>query len=230
VLSPGVITAYKAGRLGLIPDILDIDVFKVTNISAFNLPLDDLLLRPNEFGWVEGVDVNLLSAWQRGWILIEPNPFDVPVYDGTVIPSPVGGGGSDSNFQTSTNDDSVALTIGTPVYSQANNLMVRRAQGNNIDTKSVWGLVASTSANPGDDVEVCLGGVLSASVGAWNSVTGLGGGLVLRAPYYLSTSTPGRITPFAPSPIPGEDLWSIQIGYAINNNQLKVEIQQSVKL
>ena len=232
VLSSGVITGYKNGTLALYPDILDIDVFKVTNISPYIISLSDLQMRPNESGWIEGLDVTILTAYQRGEIALDPDPFSVPVYDGKgTTASPVGGGsGVDTNIVSATSGENSTLMIGQPVYSYQNGLIVMRAQGNNITTKSVWGLIADASVPPRAVCNVMLGGVLTATVQEWNAATGFGGGLVMDAPYYLSTSSPGRITPFGPPSIPGENLWAIQIGYAISSTQLKVEIQQSIKL
>lgn len=232
-LSPGVITAFKKNLILLIPSLLDIDVFKIVNVSTYVIPLDDLLLQPNDSAWVEGLNVEILTLWQNGSIAIDPNPFTVPVFDGvspSPVGSPVGGGGIDTNLQQATNDDFVNMTFGSPVYSDANGLLVRRAVGNSQQSKQVWGLVADSSISPGNLVNIMVGGTLTGSLSQWNVATGMSGGLITNSIYYLSVDSPGKITPFGPTPIDGVDLWSVQIGTALSTTTMKIEVQQSVKL
>lgn len=142
--------------------------------------------------------------------------------------SSLSGGSAEAVVTQETNTDSVSLQFGTVVYPLGAG--VARAQANDIDKKAVWGLVSDAAVATGLTAGVLTNGLLEGSTAQWDYITGGSGGLIPRASYYLSTSSPGKLMTPGPVPIIGETLWSIKIGVAMTATKLNVDIQQSVKL
>ncbi len=120
-----------------------------------------------------------------------------------------------------TNSDSVTITIGTPVYSSSG---FKRAKADSSSTTKVIGLAfEDTSAAGSGRIQVT--GVVTATTGEWDVVTGDSGGLTPNTLYYLSETTSGKLKTIAPT-----TGYIAPIGIAISTIQLRIEILNTVLL
>src|SRR4051812_45389297 len=87
-----------------------------------------------------------------------------------------------------TNDEAGAIVIGAPVYSDAND-GVKKAKGDAAGTSNCIGLVAQASITNGTSGPIMVAGILAATTGQWDAVTGGSGGLVFGTKYFLSAAT-----------------------------------------
>lgn len=115
--------------------------------------------------------------------------------------------------------------IGNVVYTDGAgsvDLAKADAQG----TIRVSGLATGTvlAAASGD---VAVDGVLTASTGEWDAITGDTGGLTPGADYFLDAATAGLLTLTAPT-TPGE--FVVRVGHALSATEFEIEIQQPIKL
>lgn len=125
-----------------------------------------------------------------------------------------------------TNGYSGALVIGQAVYIELADT-VERAQGDDSTTMEVLGLVKDTTVATGDPTMVQTDGILTATTGQWDAVTGDTGGLTAGAVYYLSADTPALITSTAPTTV-GQ--FVVQIGRAISTTEMEISIMDPIKL
>lgn len=125
-----------------------------------------------------------------------------------------------------TNDESGAIVIGMPVYSDAND-GVKKAKADAVGTVNVIGLVSDVSVAAAGTGGVQTDGILAATTTQWDAVAGTTGGLTKDVIYYLSAATAGNITSTAPS---AAGQFVKQIGVAISTTELKIEIGHRVKL
>jgi hypothetical protein len=125
-----------------------------------------------------------------------------------------------------TNDNSGAITIGTPVYVKSNG-NVDKAQANASGTVQVLGLVRDASISSSTSGVIQTDGVLSATTAQWDAVTGDSGGLTPGAAYYLSASTAGQLTTNAPTTA-GQ--FVVRIGLALSSTELDISIAPPIKL
>jgi len=131
------------------------------------------------------------------------------------------------NVQTFTNgESSAALVIGTPVYVSAAGT-VKRAQANALSTADVIGLWRAISTAAAGSDQAVLDGVLVATTGQWDAVTGQSGGLTPGARYYLDPSTPGKLSTTAPTTT-GQVV--VGCGLAISTTEMEVDIETFVLL
>lgn len=123
------------------------------------------------------------------------------------------------------NDEGVALVIGTPVYISSDGA-VSRAQATMLAKACVLGLVKDSSIAVAGSGKVLFSGVLEATTGEWDTVTGGTGGLTPKSTYYLSL-TLGQLTT-----VPVSEVGEIctEVGTAISTTQLKVEIRRTIEL
>jgi len=70
-------------------------------------------------------------------------------------------------------------------------------------------------------------GILTATTGQWDAVTGQTGGLTVGSIYYLSPTTAGQLTVTPPSAV---GHFVARIGKAISETSLEITIEQSVEL
>lgn len=133
---------------------------------------------------------------------------------------------SDESLPTFTNNNAGALVIGAPVYMVANDA-VDKAKADAVGTVNVIGLMTPTSTAAAATGAVLLEGVLSATTGQWDAVTGGSGGLVKDTIYYLDPAAAGMLTSTAPSTA-GQ--FVVQIGIGLSTTEIKVSLQRRVKL
>jgi hypothetical protein len=90
----------------------------------------------------------------------------------------------------------------------------------------VFGLVKDSSIAVAGSGKVLFSGVLEATTGEWDAVTGGTGGLSPQSIYYLSQAL-GQLTEVPVSAV-GEVC--TEIGTAVSPTQLKVEIRRTIEL
>lgn len=132
---------------------------------------------------------------------------------------------AENNRKVQVNAHGSTIVIGQAVYSDAAGVKLARANSN--VTRRVTGLVLDASISNAASGNIASSGIITATTGQWDAVTGQTGGLTPNTTYYLSAATDGRITPTSPSTT-GE--WSQQVGYALDSTQLRIEISRSVKI
>jgi hypothetical protein len=129
-----------------------------------------------------------------------------------------------SNSVPKNNDTGNTIPIGTPVIASSGNAIL--AQANAQSTIRVAGLAAET-ANDNTSFEVLADGILTASMGEWDVITGETGGLSEGLDYFLSEETAGELSVIAPDE-QGE--FVVRVGFALSPTEMEVEIGQPIKL
>lgn len=125
-----------------------------------------------------------------------------------------------------TNSNAAAIVIGAPVYNDGAGT-VDLAQADALATVEVLGLVKDTSIAIAGAGYIQTDGVLEATTGEWDAVTGGTGGLTAGSVYYLDPDTPGMLTTTAPSTV-GD--FVVRIGKAISTTQMEITIDQPIEL
>lgn len=133
---------------------------------------------------------------------------------------------SEVDVISKTNDNVGAITIGQAVYQKSNG-NVDLARGNAQGTVQVLGLVRDASIAAAGSGIIQTDGVLSATTGQWDAVTGGTGGLTAGSVYYLSAATAGRITATAPTAV-GE--FVIRLGKALSTTEFEISVEPPIKL
>lgn len=126
------------------------------------------------------------------------------------------GGSSSSSASSLTNAQGSTINIGQAVYSNASGT-VALARSDAIGTTYVVGLVGDTTIANGAAGNVVTTGVLTATTGQWDAVTGQSGGLTTNSMYWLSGGTAGSIV--ATAPTSGH---LAPVGLAISTTQLRI--------
>jgi hypothetical protein len=137
-------------------------------------------------------------------------------------PSP---GTSAENFVSLINSSSSVAKKGTPVYSNGTTFGIAIANNNTV--KRLVGLVAAT-ITPGSSGLVQLNGVMNFTQAEWLAVTGQTGGIG-NTNYWVSATQAGQLTNI-PVQQTDTEVWSLNVGYGVDNLNFKIEIQPSVKL
>jgi hypothetical protein len=124
------------------------------------------------------------------------------------------------------NDNAGAIVIGTPVYVSGAGA-VDKAKADASGTKDVVGLVRDASIDPSASGEIVLNGLLTATTGEWDAVTGGTGGLTPGSRYFLDPDTAGMLTDTAPDEV-GD--FVCPVGIALSTTELMVDLGETVKL
>lgn len=125
-----------------------------------------------------------------------------------------------------TNDNASPIVIGEPVYSSAAD-HVDLADGTNVNKSEVVGLVSDVSIAAGVTGNIQTGGILSATTGQWDAITGGSGGLTVGSVYYLDVATPGHLTLTPPVTLTD---WLVRIGRALSTTELEIGIEPPIGL
>lgn len=125
-----------------------------------------------------------------------------------------------------TNDNAGSIVKGTPVYVKAN-ANVDKARANAQATVQVLGLVADTSIAAAASGIIQTDGVLAATTGQWDAVTGETGGLTPGGVYYLDHAAAGELTQ-TPSTTTGE--FVVRVGLAISTTEMDISVTAPIKL
>jgi len=129
------------------------------------------------------------------------------------------------NSSNKNNNSGGAIVIGQPVY--VNGVNVDLAQADAQSTIRVAGLVVDITVADASPAEIVVDGILTATTGQWDAVTGQVGGLTPGADYFLSAGTAGQMSTTAPS-ANGE--FVVRVGHALSTTEFEIEIQQPIKL
>lgn len=125
-----------------------------------------------------------------------------------------------------TNGGASAAPIGSPVYiSAANNFALARANAGATARPIALVKDASIAASAGGFVQT--DGVLEATTGEWDTITGQTGGLTPGALYFLSAATAGRLTTTAPV-ASGE--YVVRVGIAVSTTAMEISIYPEILL
>ena len=127
------------------------------------------------------------------------------------------------NSATKTNNTGGALTIGTPVYVSGGNAIPAQADAQ--ATIRVAGFIAEVTVADADPTEVISDGVLEATTGQWDAITGQVGGLTEGADYFLDEANAGRMKTSAPT-----TGFVVRLGHALSTTEFEIEVQQPIKL
>lgn len=125
-----------------------------------------------------------------------------------------------------TNNNASPIVIGAPTYVDSAGT-VDLAQADASGTVEVLGLVQETSISAAASGYIQTDGILTATTGQWDAITGLTGGLVAGDVYYLDPDTAGLLTPTAPTT--GGD-FVVRVGVGLSTTELEITIQQPVLL
>ena len=133
---------------------------------------------------------------------------------------------SEVDVVSRTNNNAGSITIGQAVYPDGDG-SVDLAQADASGTVEVLGLVAATSIAAASSGSIQTDGILVATTGQWDVVTGGSGGLVAGTVYYLDPSTAGNITSTAPTT---SGQYVIRIGVALSDTELEISIRPPILL
>jgi hypothetical protein len=125
-----------------------------------------------------------------------------------------------------TNGNAGSITIGQPVYPDGDN-SVDLAQANASGTVEVLGLVKDTSLASAASGSIQTDGILAATTGQWDTVTGGSGGLTAGTVYFLDPDTAGMLTSTAPTTVAD---YVVRIGKAISTTEMEISITQPILL
>jgi hypothetical protein len=123
-------------------------------------------------------------------------------------------------------ESSAALIIGTPVYLSAADT-AKRAQANATGTSKVIGVWYDASISAGSTGYAQLDGVLVATTGQWDAVTGGSGGLIFNTDYWLDSTTAGKLTSTVPTTT-GHSL--VLVGTALSATELQLKLNSPILL
>jgi hypothetical protein len=135
------------------------------------------------------------------------------------------GGGSSTETFSGQSGEVIDLPIGTPVALVSSLLVRATSAGPTVPSGKVFALVSDTVLPAGGFGNVIAAGTLVATIAQWNAVTGLTGGLVPGATYYVS-ATPGILTT---TPNLGGVALSI-VGFAVSTTSLRLALGNAIIL
>lgn len=148
-------------------------------------------------------------------LVIGPDGLPQQLQAGDTLDAAQGGG----DVQVMTNGNAGAVVIGSPVYCSANGTF-DKARANAGSTSKVIGLVKTSSVASTASGEVVISGVLTATTGQWDTITGGSGGLTKDTVYFLDAATAGKLTATAPTSV-GQ--YIVPVGIALSTTELKVD-------
>lgn len=133
---------------------------------------------------------------------------------------------SEVDVLSKVNGEVGAIVIGNAVYVFSAT-DVKLARANAAGTSEVLGLVKDVSVASSASGFIQTDGVLPATTGQWDAVTGQSGGLTMGSPYYLDAATAGKLTVTAPTTV-GQLV--VRIGLALSSTELEISIQPPILL
>jgi len=125
-----------------------------------------------------------------------------------------------------TNNNASPIVIGAPVYPDGNDA-VDLGKADASGTVELLGLVRATSIAAAASGEIQTDGILAATTGQWDAITGGSGGLTAKTVYYLDPSTAGMLTDTAPSTA-GQ--FVVRVGLATSTIEMDISIAPPIKL
>lgn len=146
-------------------------------------------------------------------------PEEIPAGDDLDAP------GFSGDVTSGTNANAGAIVIGAPVYWSAAG-SYDKARANATGTKNVCGLQKDTTVAAGGTGTIVISGMITATTGQWDAITGQTGGLTAGAWYFLDAATAGKMTTTAPT---GSGNFIKPIGLAKSTTEFQVDIQGHIK-
>jgi hypothetical protein len=125
-----------------------------------------------------------------------------------------------------TNGNASNIVIAQVVYTKANG-DVDLARADAQATTEVLGFVSDTAIAPANSGSIMMDGILDATTGQWDNVTGGSGGLVAGTVYYLDPDSAGDITATAPTTV-GD--FVVRVGRALSSTEMDIMIEPPIKL
>lgn len=133
---------------------------------------------------------------------------------------------SEVDVVSKTNDNASSIVIGAPVYVKSNgNVDLGRANASG--TIQLLGLVKDSSVASSASGIIQTDGIIAATTGEWDAVTGGSGGLTAGSRYFLDASTAGMLTTTAPTSV-GQ--FVVAVGLAISTTEMDISIERPIKL
>lgn len=123
-------------------------------------------------------------------------------------------------------ESSLAVVIGAPVYAFAADT-VKRAQANAKSTSKLAGLGYDVSIAAAAVGFIITSGVLVATTGQWDAVTGGSGGLTFGTYYFVDPANPGKLTSTVPTTV-GQCV--TLAGVALSTTELELLLREPVLL
>jgi len=133
---------------------------------------------------------------------------------------------SEVDVVSKTNDNAGAIVIGAPVYQKSNG-NVDKGRANAQGTVQLLGLVRDVSIAAAASGIIQTDGILAATTGQWDAITGGSGGLTPGSPYYLDPATAGMLTVTAPTTV-GQ--FVVRVGLATSTTEMDISITAPIKL
>lgn len=133
---------------------------------------------------------------------------------------------ANDNLLSLTNGNAGTINIGQPVYISAADT-VDLAKADAAATSKVFGLVSDTTIDTTDPGNILYRGILTATTGQWDAVTGQTGGLTAGSEYFLDPTTAGKLTTTKPSTATQVVK---KVGVAISTTKMKLELGSSILL
>ncbi len=124
------------------------------------------------------------------------------------------------------NNNTGSIVIGSPVYNDGAGT-VDLAQADALATVEVLGFVKDALIAAAAAGAIQTDGVLVATTGQWDTITGDTGGLTAGSVYFLDPDTAGKITKTAPTST-GD--FVIRLGKAISTTEFEITISQPIEL
>ena len=124
------------------------------------------------------------------------------------------------------NNNAGSIVIGAPVYNDGAGT-VDLAQADASATVEVLGLVKNAFISAAASGAIQTDGVIAATTGQWDTITGDSGGLTAGSVYYLDPDTAGKITKTAPTAT-GD--FVVRLGKAISTTEFEITILQPIEL
>jgi hypothetical protein len=130
------------------------------------------------------------------------------------------------DLKTRTNAEAASVPIGTLVYNFAAGSF-KKAQANAAGTADVAGMVYDASITNGASGQIATDGLVIATTGQWDAITGQTGGLTPLARYFLDPATSGRMTTTPPTTA-GQ--FNVLLGTADSTTDFDLHIEPEIRL
>ncbi len=131
-----------------------------------------------------------------------------------------------TEVETLTNGGGSSAPIGTPVYLSAADTF-QNGRANAFATAKVHGVVADTSIAAAASGQVATDGIVTATTGQWDTITGQVGGLTAGADYFLDAATAGKLTTTPPTTVGQVNAY---VGRAKSTTDLHLDIRFPILL
>lgn len=120
------------------------------------------------------------------------------------------------------NGNASSINICTPVYVTDAGSTVDLAQADLITTARSVGLVKQLIILPGEIGQIQTTGLLEATTGEWDTVTGDVGGLIPNMLYYIKVNVAGKLTRLCPQNYTD---FLCRVGQAISTTEMVIKIE-----